>query len=1102
MNKIHHGFRWTPIHCFLLLAPLLLWPGITSRAHQDTETHARLSVASFLFLDQTYPADGALFSTFARGLARQGSINEDDDPLYFNHFFNPKTGATIDVPFYDEQTAPQRASGLWSMSIQQYRGGQTNNAFDNLGHVLHLLQDMTSPAHVHLDVHGGGLYCEGDNDDFENWGYCPHYGLNAILQYVAYTDVDNSQILPPLGIGLERIFANQPQVLPGGANTAYSYVSTLADRVYDFTSFYVILKDTSDPFNLDEGQGELKLMFPSLKEWGGGGWYFEDSLGYNNWSQGECGGNLDQGWWLMDHGCIASGCGFGCTRDEGYAYIENVGGGDWNNPAIPDALRPARYDRPWFQKRYGSIINIGAGNVTMLRIYGDVLYPAAVAYGAGLLQAFLDEAIMPKPITARPTQLTDASAQLNGQVHPAGEVASAWFEWGPGANYGYVTAVQDAGAGNNPTNLSARIDGLMADTVYQCRIVSSNRFGIRHGTSQTFRTAPLGVTSGTIPNPSFEANSFTVLPGYISGNGPITGWTTTDPARAGLNPASGSPFADNGATPHGNNVAFIQNGPNSSLSTVISNLTIGQTYKVTFRVNARSSFGGTPNLKVSIDGLNILSTAVTPVGGSNPYKYFAFDFTAAAASQTMTLRNDASGDHTVLLDDFSIGVRDSGWSYAAWNDDASSGVSNDRFYTHAYSFGSANGATINGIVFTGIPGGNPSQNNRFFTVGLPNASNNDLNNVTGAGSSQLARDFLWGGNEQSITIDGLTAGKSYVATIYSVAFENGVRLATFSVGNDCLTVNQDQFGDNNGIRVSYSFAANSSSITLTYVPIQTTYTFHTYGFSVYEVPPPVVIIASEVPQPGQFRLRVVGPHAAYEVQRSLNLSNWTTRGFGIAVGAGSFEFTDTGASAARAFYRVRSAFPAGLVSWWRGEDNYLDSFGPNHGSALSNAGPTFVTGQRGRALSFNGTTEAMFIGKAPIPVPWTACFWVKREDAAEPSAALLTDSVSGLKLEQWQFSRRVGFTAFGIADYSFNFITPANTWTHLTFVGEPGGTILYVNGTARETNVAAINLPMNILGARETGTDYFKGQLDETVLFNRVLSPTEVRQVFNVTRGP
>ena len=35
----------------------------------------------------------------------------------------------------------------------------------------------------------------------------------------------------------------------------------------------------------------------------------------------------------------------------------------------------------------------------------------------------------------------------------------------------------------------------------------------------------------TITNPSFEANSFGNFPGYINGNGPITGWTPGNPAR-------------------------------------------------------------------------------------------------------------------------------------------------------------------------------------------------------------------------------------------------------------------------------------------------------------------------------------------------------------------------------------------------------------------------------------------------------------------------------------------------------------------------------------------------------------------------------------------
>ena len=376
--------------------------------------------------------------------------------------------------------------------------------------------------------------------------------------------------------------------------------------------------------------------------------------------------------------------------------------------------------------------------------------------------------------------------------------------------------------------------------------------------------------AATIPNPSFEANTFSAFPGYAGGaNGTINDWTAS--GGAGLNPSGGSPFADNGTIPNGGQVAFIQNGAAASLSTTISGLTVGTTYKVNFRVNARS--GNTPNLKVDIDGVNIINTAVTPVGGANPYKYFAFDFTASAATQTMTLRNDAGGDNTVVFDDFTIDVRNSGWSYAAWNDDATSGVDGSKVYTHAYSFGAAVDTVINGITFTGIGGGNPATA-AFSTAGLPNVFGNDGNNVTG-GSRQLANDFLYNGFPASITINGLIPGKLYVATIYSVGWENGTRAATFSVGNDRLTVNQDHFGDNNGIRFSYRYVAAGSTITLTYTPLEGN-SIHTYGFSNYEFGPPQIVNPS-------FEIDAVPAFPGYG-----SITAWVGGGGGINNSGGPF----------------------------------------------------------------------------------------------------------------------------------------------------------------------------------------------------------------------
>ncbi len=269
-----------------------------------------------------------------------------------------------------------------------------------------------------------------------------------------------------------------------------------------------------------------------------------------------------------------------------------------------------------------------------------------------------------------------------------------------------------------------------------------NRFGAVAGAIGVLLCrAALGQT---IPNPSFEIDTFTVSPGYISSNAPITGWTGTPPERVGLNSASG-PFADNGTIPDGNNVAFLQAnstdpGTVSTLSTTISGLTVGTTYKVTFRANARG--GNTPNVKIYIDGTAVLMPGVdgfstAAVTGSKGYWHVAFEFTAFAESQTLSLVNDATGDQTVLVDDFKIAPTSGRWTVDAWNYDGDSGVDSQYLYTHAYNFGSSANTTINGVTFTGVAGGNPSVSGKFTTDFLLNVSAGDANNLTGWRRRQL-----------------------------------------------------------------------------------------------------------------------------------------------------------------------------------------------------------------------------------------------------------------------------------------------------------------------------------------------------------------------------
>lgn len=369
----------------------------------------------------------------------------------------------------------------------------------------------------------------------------------------------------------------------------------------------------------------------------------------------------------------------------------------------------------------------------------------------------------------------------------------------------------------------------------------------------------VGQTLPSIPNPSFESNTFATAPGYVSVNTPITGWTADPTDAIGLNPAGGlNPFADNGIIPDGKNVAFIESGNDqastqSTLSTTISGLTVGTTYKVEFLVNTPN--GNNPPLRILIDNNEVMGLAIWPAGAANiAYSHIAFEFTATNSAQMLSLVNDNAASqtttNTVLVDDFKIAPSNGAWAVAEWNDDTDIGVNSSYYYTHAYSFNNSGSFVINGVTFTGIPGANPQVAGQFTAVNFANTYGGDKSSAvdpTSAGWA-LAQNFCYDGTlpkgqSEMLTIQGLTPGTKYVATIYSTAWEAASdvtltqnRWLSLNVGSDWLTVNQDYYdtdGLRHGIRYTYTYTADSTgSVTIHIFPINNVnQSGHVYGFS-------------------------------------------------------------------------------------------------------------------------------------------------------------------------------------------------------------------------------------------------------------------------------
>jgi len=190
--------------------------------------------------------------------------------------------------------------------------------------------------------------------------------------------------------------------------------------------------------------------------------------------------------------------------------------------------------------------------------------------------------------------------------------------------------------------------------------------------------------------------------------------------------------------------------------------------------------------------------------------------------------------------------------------------------------------------------------------------------------------------------------------------------------------------------------------------------------------------------------------------------------------------------------------PANMVNWWPGEGNPNDIFGSN--DATPHNGFSYANGKQGRAFHFDGSSSYLTTGAASIPVPWTACVWVNRQNAPGTGAALTGDGTAELKLEQYNGTRQVGFTKFGVADYNFGYTVLQNTWTHLAFVASGSQMQLYANGALVGTLTTNIPLPRAYIGVGYANSsakfvDYMLGSLDELMLFNRALSPSEISAI-------
>jgi WD40 repeat protein len=197
--------------------------------------------------------------------------------------------------------------------------------------------------------------------------------------------------------------------------------------------------------------------------------------------------------------------------------------------------------------------------------------------------------------------------------------------------------------------------------------------------------------------------------------------------------------------------------------------------------------------------------------------------------------------------------------------------------------------------------------------------------------------------------------------------------------------------------------------------------------------------------------------------------------------------------------------PDGVVAWWRADGNARDSAGGNHGALKG--GVTFAPGVAGRAFRLDGATRYV---EAPRSDLWgfgardfSIELWVQFL-AANRSAVFIGCDEGGGARNKWFFAYGDGHLSLHINNANGNggfyakadFSPDLDQWYHLAVTRSRGTFTIYVNGApvaSEKVDVIIPNPDAPLTIGQAEGLGFFSGLIDEVAIYDRALSPAEVK---------
>jgi len=194
-----------------------------------------------------------------------------------------------------------------------------------------------------------------------------------------------------------------------------------------------------------------------------------------------------------------------------------------------------------------------------------------------------------------------------------------------------------------------------------------------------------------------------------------------------------------------------------------------------------------------------------------------------------------------------------------------------------------------------------------------------------------------------------------------------------------------------------------------------------------------------------------------------------------------------------------------LAAYYKFDANSNDSSGNGLNGTNFNS-PTYTSGKYDNALTLNGTSQYVSVADSALLEGSSGNIsvfgWINITDFASDGNQHLASKFTAsngwrLVVRSFDILVTIGGTNVGRGSG-----VPTGTWTHIGFTKTGTTCKIYQNGSQvgadATVGTTLANAEAMTIGRRNNGADgYVKGQIDDVSVWQRVLTPTEISDLYN-----